>query len=97
MESKGAKPKKPSTTHPFPQKRKEVEAMQWELVVALVIAVPVILFPVAYVWYINIGGIIAAIKRVRERRAVHNEDGPVQEMEYNRALTEALERYPWDK
>ena len=71
--------------------------MQWELVVALVIAVPVILFPVAYVWYINIGGIYAAIKRAREKRVVNKEGSQVQEIEYNRALTEALERYPWDK
>ena len=42
--------------------------MQWELVVALVIAIPIILFPAAYVWYLNIGGIYAAIKDARERR-----------------------------
>ena len=30
--------------------------MQWELVVALVIAIPVILFPAVFVWYLNIGG-----------------------------------------
>jgi len=49
--------------------RKEVGTMQWELVVALVIAIPIILFPAAYVWYLNIGGIYAAIKDARERRA----------------------------
>jgi len=42
--------------------------MQWELVVALVIAIPIILFPAAYVWYLNIGGIVAAIKEAREAR-----------------------------
>ena len=42
--------------------------MQWELIVALVIAIPVILFPAAYVWYINIGGFYAAIKEFRENR-----------------------------
>jgi hypothetical protein len=40
--------------------------MQWEFVVALVIAIPIILFPAAFVWYLNFGGIYAAIK---ERRA----------------------------
>jgi len=45
--------------------------MQWELVVALVIAIPIILFPAAYVWYLNIGGIVAAIKEARARQAVH--------------------------
>jgi hypothetical protein len=42
--------------------------MQWEFVVALVIAIPIILFPVAFVWYLNIGGIYAAIKEARARR-----------------------------
>ena len=47
--------------------------MQWQVIVALVIAIPIILFPVALVWYLNIGGIYAAIKDARERRAVHKE------------------------
>ncbi len=42
--------------------------MQWELVVALVIAIPVILFPAAYVWYLNIGGVYAALKKAREKK-----------------------------
>ena len=45
--------------------------MQWELVVALVVAIPIILFPAAFVWYLNISGIYAAIKEVRVRRAIH--------------------------
>jgi hypothetical protein len=49
---------------------KEVLAMQWEFIVALVIAIPIVLFPVAFVWYLNIGGIYAAIKEARARRAV---------------------------
>jgi hypothetical protein len=43
--------------------------MTWELVVILVIAIPVILFPAAYIWYINIGGIYVAIKEARAKRA----------------------------
>lgn len=43
--------------------------MQWEFIVALVIAIPIILFPAAFVWYLNIGGIYAAVKDARERRA----------------------------
>ncbi len=42
--------------------------MQWEIIVALVIAIPVILFPAAFVWYLNMGGIFAAIKEARARR-----------------------------
>ena len=44
--------------------------MQWELVVALVIAIPVILFPAAFVWYLNIGGLIQAVREARQVRAV---------------------------
>ena len=47
--------------------------MQWEFIVALVIAIPIILFPAAFVWYLNIGGIYAAIKEARERRAVREQ------------------------
>ncbi len=39
--------------------------MQWELIVALVIAIPVILFPAAFVWYLNIGGIVHTIREAR--------------------------------
>jgi hypothetical protein len=46
----------------------EVTTMQWEFVVALVLAIPIILFPVAYIWYLNAGGIYAAIKEARARR-----------------------------
>ncbi len=42
--------------------------MQWEFIVALVIAIPIILFPAAFVWYLNAGGIYAAIKEARARR-----------------------------
>ena len=42
--------------------------MQWELIIALVVAIPIILFPAAFVWYLNIGGIYAAIKEAREKR-----------------------------
>jgi len=37
------------------------------LIVALVIAVPVILFPAAFIWYMNIGGIVHAVKEARAR------------------------------
>ncbi len=39
--------------------------MEWQIVVALVIAIPVILFPAAFVWYINIGGIVLAVREAR--------------------------------
>jgi Tfp pilus assembly protein PilO len=44
--------------------------MQWELIVALVVAIPVILFPAVFVWFINISGILTVLKesRAREKR-----------------------------
>ena len=47
--------------------------MEWQFIVALVLAVPIILFPVAFVWYLNIGGIYAAIREARQRKAVREE------------------------
>ena len=43
--------------------------MEWEFIVALVLAIPIILFPAAFIWFLNIGGIYTAIKGARERRA----------------------------
>ena len=39
--------------------------MEWQVVIALIVAVPVILFPVALVWYLNLGGILALVKARR--------------------------------
>ena len=50
--------------------------MQWELVVALVVAIPVILFPAAYVWYLNIDGAYAAVKKARASASTKSSDKP---------------------
>ena len=42
--------------------------MQWEMVVALLVAIPVILFPAVFVWYLNIGGIVQAVREARRAR-----------------------------
>jgi hypothetical protein len=39
--------------------------MPWEIIVALVVAIPVILFPAAFVWYLNVGGILTAVREAR--------------------------------
>ena len=36
--------------------------MEWQVILALVLVIPLILFPAAFIWYLNIGGIYAAIK-----------------------------------
>jgi len=51
--------------------------MHWELVIALVIAIPIILFPAAFVWYLNIGGIYEAVKEARARRAIREKEKKV--------------------
>jgi len=43
--------------------------MQWEFVVALAIAIPVILFPAAFVWYLNIDGVLQSAKEAQKTRA----------------------------
>jgi hypothetical protein len=48
--------------------------MDTAMVIGLAIAVPVILAPAAFVWYMNLGGIHAAVKEARERRAVEMKD-----------------------
>jgi len=48
--------------------------MGWQFILALVIAIPVILFPAAFIWFINIGGIYAAIKQARAKKAAREEE-----------------------
>lgn len=39
--------------------------MEWQLIVALVIMVPIVLLPVAFVWYLNLGGMRLLLRAVR--------------------------------
>jgi len=36
--------------------------MEWGTILALVIGIPVVLFPVAFIWFVNVGGMMATIK-----------------------------------
>ncbi|MFH0769036.1 MAG: hypothetical protein V1932_05670 [Chloroflexota bacterium] len=42
--------------------------MEWQVIIALALAIPILLIPVGLVWYTNISGIYAAIKESRARR-----------------------------
>jgi hypothetical protein len=53
---------------------KDVQAMDWEFILALIVAVPIILLPVAFVWYLNIGGVLAAVREARRKRARRREE-----------------------
>jgi len=39
--------------------------MAVQIIIALVIAIPLILFPAAFVWYLNLGGVFASMKEAR--------------------------------
>ncbi len=43
--------------------------MEWQYIVALVVMVPILLLPVAFVWYLNVGGALAAFREARAKRA----------------------------
>jgi len=45
--------------------------MEWQIIVALVIAIPIILFPAAFVWYLNIGGVLTMVKELARKRIKH--------------------------
>jgi hypothetical protein len=42
--------------------------MEWQVILVLVLIIPIILFPAAFIWYLNAGGIFAAIKETRAAR-----------------------------
>jgi hypothetical protein len=46
----------------------EATKMEWQMIIALIVAIPVILFPAAFVWYLNIGGIFTDVKEARARK-----------------------------
>lgn len=47
--------------------------MDWQVILALVLAIPVLLIPVALIWYLNVGGTVAAIREARRAKAAHRE------------------------
>ena len=55
--------------------------MEWQIIVALAVIVPVILLPVVFVWFLNFGGIYAVTKRVRERRAIRGKQKVEERLE----------------
>ena len=55
--------------------------MQLGLIVALIIAVPVILFPAAFVWYLNLGGLVQAVREARQTKAAHEKEAATVKVE----------------
>jgi hypothetical protein len=50
------------------RKIKRRTTMEGAVVLALAIAIPIILFPAAFVWYLNLGGVFEAVRQARARR-----------------------------
>lgn len=48
--------------------------MEGQLIFALVLTIPLVLLPVAYIWYLNIAGFYAAVQEARKRRTAHEEN-----------------------
>jgi hypothetical protein len=42
--------------------------MEPQVVIALVIAIPLILFPAAFIWWVNLGGVFRALREARAAR-----------------------------
>jgi hypothetical protein len=53
--------------------------MEWQVIVALVVAIPVLLIPVVLIWYLNIGGMVAAVREARRAKATHREQETIAE------------------
>jgi len=53
--------------------------MEWQVTLALAVAIPVVLIPVALVWYLSFGGIYEVVKRARKRGTARRETGARQE------------------
>jgi len=43
--------------------------MEWYVILVIVLAIPVILLPAAFVWYLNVSGIYTVIRETQKRRA----------------------------
>ena len=46
--------------------------MEIQVIIALVLAIPVILFPAAFIWYLNLGGVFAAYRAARAAKKASN-------------------------
>ena len=43
--------------------------MELATIIALIVAIPVILFPAAFIWYLNVGGLVKAAQKARAKKA----------------------------
>jgi len=43
--------------------------MEGQIALALTLALPIVLFPAAFIWYLNIGGTVHAIREAKKAKA----------------------------
>jgi hypothetical protein len=71
--------------------------MQWEFVVALVVAIPIILFPAAFIWYVNVGGLYTMLKERRRKKAAAEERRKEIAAEQTVVIGAVTQRRHWEK
>ena len=42
--------------------------MEWYIILALVLAIPVVIIPAVFVWYLNVSGIYTVVRETQKRR-----------------------------
>jgi len=42
--------------------------MEWYFILAIIIAIPIISFPIALIWYMNVSGLYQVLRDVRQRQ-----------------------------
>lgn len=47
--------------------------MEWYIILAIVLAIPVIILPIAFIWYLNASGIYTVIRETMKRRAARQQ------------------------
>jgi len=44
--------------------------MEWQFILALVLAIPLVIFPAVFIWYLNASGTLTVIRELQRRRAL---------------------------
>ena len=42
--------------------------MEWWAIVLIIVAIPIIVFPAAFIWYMNVSGLYTVIRETQKRR-----------------------------
>jgi hypothetical protein len=42
--------------------------MDWWVILIIIVAIPLVLFPAAFIWYMNVSGLYTVIRETQKRR-----------------------------